>query len=319
MKHFVVSHRSTYRYAEPVIFGPHRMMIRPRDSHQLRLISASLTTSLAADLIWTYDIFGNVVCTAYFAGSSSELMIESRLEVQHYAGGAPILFANGGDVPNPPAYTGDEIADLGARLAAPVEPLAPELEVWALDTPMRHPGGAVALLTGLCQEIQATFAYEVRFEQSTRHANETFALRSGACRDLAALFIAVARRLGYGAQFVSGYLFDPPPEDSAVGMRGAGATHAWAEVYLPSIGWIEFDPTNGLIQSDRLIKVAVAREPHQAIPISGSFTGSVGSFVGLWVGVDVENVRQREGAVQKSGEVGSGEVAGGVAPSSYAA
>ena len=144
------------------------------------------------------------------------------------------------------------------------------------------------LLRAFCDEIHGSFTYETRFEGTARTAAETFMLRSGACRDFAALFIAIARRLGFGARFVSGYLFDPPGDGA--GLQGVGATHAWAEVFLPGAGWIEFDPTNGLIASDRLIRVAVAREPHQALPISGSFVGTPTAFAGLWVGVSVEIV-----------------------------
>src|SRR4029079_12498799 len=124
-----------------------------------------------------------------------------------------------------------------------------------------HPGGSMDLLRAVGEAIHDGFAYETRFEGTARSASETFALRSGACRDFATLFIAVARRLGFGARFVSGYLFDPPAEGGS--LQGVGATHAWAEVYLPDVGWIEFDPTNGLVASERLIRVAVTREAHQ--------------------------------------------------------
>jgi len=286
LKHLTVTHRTTYRYAEPVSFGPHRMMLRPRDSHELRLISASLTTSLPADLIWTYDIFGNEVCTAHFSGRSNELTIESFLDFERFASAVPTLFDRGTEIPFPPAYSDDERVDLGARLT-PAENLSPAFEAWALDVPQRHPGGALSMLTGFCEEIRAGFVYETRFEQSTRHPNETFELQKGACRDFAALFIAAVRRLGFGARFVSGYLFDPPMAQGPA-LRGIGATHAWAEVYLPGVGWIEFDPTNGLFESDRLIPIAVTREPYQAMPIAGSFVGSPNAFIGLWVGVDVD-------------------------------
>ena len=69
-------------------------------------------------------------------------------------------------------------------------------------------------------------------------------------------------------------------------MQGAGATHAWAEVYLPGAGWVEFDPTNGLIAGENLVRVAVTRDPAQAVPISGSFFGE-GKFVGMEVDVTV--------------------------------
>jgi transglutaminase-like putative cysteine protease len=295
VRRLVVDHTTTYRYAEPVAFGPHRMMLRPRDSHEVRLISATLTTSLPADLVWTYDIFGNVVCTARFDGMADELTISSRLELERYASTAPTRFQTGADVPFPVVYTNDEIRDLGACLSGSGEVFSPELHAWIGGFQLRHPGGTMERLRALCMEIHQTFSYEMRFEGDARSASHTFALKSGACRDYAAFFIAVARNLGLGARFVSGYLFDPPGDGAT--MQGVGSTHAWAEVYLPDAGWIEFDPTNGLIASDRLIRVAVAREADQASPVKGSFIGTPGAFSGLWVGVDVTGLPSAPSAV----------------------
>jgi hypothetical protein len=265
------------------------MMLRPRDSHEMRLLSATLTTSLPAELIWTYDIFGNVVCTAHFDGATNEMSIESHLAIERFPSAMPTLFATGADVPFPVLYTPDEVLDLGFCLSGVGEPFAPQMEAWMQGLVGSCSGGAMGLLSALCREIHSGFGYETRFEGTARAAAETFALGSGACRDLAALFIAVARRLGFGARFVSGYLFDPPSDENS-GLQGAGATHAWAEVFLPGAGWIEFDPTNGLIASERLLRVAVAREAHQAPPIAGSFIGTPTAFLGLWVGVSVESV-----------------------------
>jgi transglutaminase-like putative cysteine protease len=284
----VVTHLTTYRYAEPVAFGPHRMMLRPRDSHEMRLHSATLTTSLPATLDWTYDVFGNVVATAHFGGTTDELSIKSTLEIERFPSAVPTRFETGADVPFPLAYSPDEMTDLGACLAGAGHPFDAALEAWIHAIVEAHPGGSMDLLRALGETIHRDFAYETRFEGTARTAQETFALRTGACRDFAALFIAVARRLGFGARFVSGYLFDPPDEGGS--LQGVGATHAWAEVYLPDVGWIEFDPTNGLVASERLIRVAVAREAFQAPPIAGSFVGSPTAFLGLWVGVDVGEV-----------------------------
>ena len=96
-------------------------------------------------------------------------------------------------------------------------------------------------------------------QEGTRSPVETIELKSGSCRDFALLFIEAARSLGFGARFVSGYLYDPGLDGGNV-MQGAGATHAWAEVYLPGAGWVEYDPTNGLVACENLIRVAVTRD-----------------------------------------------------------
>ena len=111
-----------------------------------------------------------------------------------------------------------------------------------------------------------------REEEGTQTPVETIERKSGTCRDYALLLIEAARSLGFGARFVTGYLYDPAL-DGGDAMQGAGATHAWAEIYLPGAGWVEFDPTNGLVAGENLIRVAVTRDPAQAVPIAGSFAG----------------------------------------------
>jgi transglutaminase-like putative cysteine protease len=107
------------------------------------------------------------------------------------------------------------------------------------------------------------------------------------------------RSLGMAARFVTGYLYDPSIDDAApragadsgLGARnelvGSGATHAWVQVYLPGAGWVEFDPTNGLVGGAHLIRVAVARDPRQAIPLSGSYHGYASDFIEMLVDVRV--------------------------------
>jgi transglutaminase-like putative cysteine protease len=101
------------------------------------------------------------------------------------------------------------------------------------------------------------------------------------------LFIEAARSLGFGARVVTGYLYRASAEAGSPGGIGAGATHAWADVYVPGSGWITYDPTNGTIGGMDLIRVAVTRDISQAVPISGSFVGPPGSYLGMTVDVAV--------------------------------
>ena len=107
----------------------------------------------------------------------------------------------------------------------------------------------------------------------------------GSCRDFAVLFVEAARSLGFGARIVSGYLYNP--DQKLRGLRDAGSTHAWAEVYVPGAGWITFDPTNRSVGGSNLIPVAVARDIRQAMPVAGSFIGMTDAFLGMSVEVDV--------------------------------
>ena len=129
------------------------------------------------------------------------------------------------------------------------------------------------------------FSYRKRHEHGTQHPLDTLQTKSGTCRDYALFMIEALRRLGIAARFVSGYLFIPG--DRAHGYAGGGSTHAWVQVYLPSAGWIEFDPTNGIVGTRDLVRVAVARDPRQAIPLHGTYLGSADAFVGMHVSIDV--------------------------------
>ena len=97
-----------------------------------------------------------------------------------------------------------------------------------------------------------------------------------------------ARSLGFAARFVSGYLYDESlTGGDAAAVVGGGATHAWVQIYLPGAGWVEFDPTNALVGGRNLIRVAVTRDPKQAIPLAGSFTGKTDDFLGMEVQVEI--------------------------------
>jgi transglutaminase-like putative cysteine protease len=107
----------------------------------------------------------------------------------------------------------------------------------------------------------------------------------GSCRDFALLMMEAVRSLGLAARFVSGYLYVPSRDGPE--HIGGGSTHAWCQVYLPGAGWVEFDPTNGIIGNRDLIRVAVARDPSQAIPLSGTYAGSPEDELGMKVQVNV--------------------------------
>jgi transglutaminase-like putative cysteine protease len=93
------------------------------------------------------------------------------------------------------------------------------------------------------------------------------------------------RALGLAARFVTGYIYVPDRDGST--NRGGGSTHAWCQVYLPGAGWIEFDPTNGIVGNRDLIRVGVARDPRQAVPLYGSYSGSRADYTGMTVQVNV--------------------------------
>lgn len=135
--------------------------------------------------------------------------------------------------------------------------------------------------------VATWISYQSRETEGTQTPVETLNRGWGSCRDLAVLLIEAARSLGFGARIVTGYLYNLPADGHSKVAVGAGTTHAWAEIYLPGSGWIAYDPTNGTIGGRNLIRVAVTRDIIQAVPISGTFVGAPGEYLGLTVDVSV--------------------------------
>jgi transglutaminase-like putative cysteine protease len=292
MKLLTVQHATTYRYSAPVSFGQHRLMLRPRDSHDLRLVAAELTLSPHGNVRWLHDVFGNSVALVDFEEPATELTIASTLTIERYAL-ARLDFPIAAEAESYPfMHSADDRSDLG-RLRERHYQDRGEVEAWARQFILETPTNTFNLLATMNAAIRGSFEYRAREEEGTQTPDETLAKKSGTCRDYALLFIEAARSLGFGARFVTGYLYDPAL-DGGQAVQGAGATHAWAEIYLPGAGWLEFDPTNGLIAGENLIRVAVTRDPTQAVPIGGSFSGE-GQFISLDVDVTV-NAQGRKAA-----------------------
>ena len=285
-----VTHRTTYRYARPVRFGDHRLMLRPRDSHDLRLLSATLVTTPPARLRWKHGVFGNSIAIASFDDASDLLEFISTIELEHYPA-EPMDVASLIEPyaeTHPFAYAAEDADDLAPYLRRHDADPERVVDIWAKSF-IKSEGQTRTedLLIAITRAIKADFTYEAREEEGTRASTETLARRSGACRDFALLMMEACRSLGIAARFVSGYLYDDRLIGSENPMVGGGATHAWCEVYVPGAGWVEFDPTNGLMVGRNLIRVAVTRTPEQAVPISGSFIGGADDVLGLDVSVDV--------------------------------
>jgi len=282
-----IHHKTEYRYARPVAFGEHRIMLRPSDSHDLRLVLAELEiTPKPASLRWIHDVFGNSVAIATFDERAQTLSFSSTAVVEHNPAEEFALTADDPAYFYPFVYDKEEFPDLVQFITPQYGDPGGELSAWArnfLDA--EGPTPTFNILSGMTHGIRAQFSYRKRHEHGTQHPLDTLQTRSGTCRDYALFMIEALRRLGIAARFVSGYLFIPG--DRAHGYAGGGSTHAWVQVYLPSAGWIEFDPTNGIVGTRDLVRVAVARDPRQAIPLHGTYLGSADAFVGMDVSIDV--------------------------------
>lgn len=293
MQQLTVQHITTYRYARPVTFGPHRLMLRPRDGHDLRLLSASLSITPAAELRYIFDVFSNSVAIATFATPASELTVHSSLVIDRYPMPEPTFEVEPYARNLPFSYNRSEQPDLGRTVQPHYADRNRILTEWSgrwIDNKDAR-GGTRAFLENLTFGIRNELAYSERYEPGVQSPAETLRKKSGTCRDFALLMMEAARGFGLAARFVSGYLYDPQLDGGTETVTGAGATHAWVQIYLPGAGWVEFDPTNGSYGGQNLIPVCVAREPEQAMPVSGSFSGASQDFLALEVSVEVSSRR----------------------------
>ena len=276
-------HLTEYRYRQPVTFGTHRLMMRPREGHDIRILGRRTEIFPEATIRFVRDIYGNSIAILDFKKPADRLRIEVEADIG-YIRDTPV----------------EELIDPMAQYFpfqyAPEEQL--ELVPWRLPsypydvTTLAHwlhelyvPGQQIEtldLLANLNSHIFRSFKYVPRDEPGVQLPSETIARGSGSCRDYAVLMMEAARRWGFAARFVTGYI------QMAEGQHGA--THAWTEIYVPGSGWLGFDPTNNKPVGREHIAVAVAREQEKACPITGTWTGPAGAFDGMTVEVEVSTL-----------------------------
>lgn len=272
MRRLKIYHRTRYVYSGQVTLGTHYLLVRPREGHEVHIESSGLEIQPAGRVQWHRDVDNNSVAVVDFDMPTNELVITSELVCQHY-NSAPLDFMVDESAVNYP-FTYEEyeaVVLLPYRICN--EPVGGgELHTWLTpfwksDSPLQTYG----MLERLCSEICQQMTYEKREEEGVQTVIETLSIRKGSCRDFANLFVESARMLGVASRFVSGYLYNPPSDIDY------GATHAWAEVYLPGAGWKGFDPTMGRVTSNDHITVAVSRRPDRVPPVSGTYAGSADS------------------------------------------
>ncbi len=281
-----VRHVTVYRYAEPVRLGEHRMMFRPRESHDLRLVQTKLEILPSpAGLRWLHDVFDNSVAIATFDEARTlELRFDSTVTLEHLETALPDYALARDAHTYPFGYAAEDEPDLVTARARHYR--GDEVRHWAER--FLSPTGStdtMRLLQAMTFGIKNEFAYSRRTQKGVQTPEETLQLRSGSCRDFALFMMEAVRSLGLAARFVSGYIFVPNETQRAT--VGDGATHAWMQVYLPGAGWVDFDPTNSIVGNRNLIRVAVAWDHGQALPLWGSFTGAASAFIGMDVQVNV--------------------------------
>jgi transglutaminase-like putative cysteine protease len=288
LRHLVVRHTTKYAYNEPVTFGPHRMMFRPRDSHCLRLLNTKLVIDPKPQQIrWAFDVFGNSVAFADFGDAkSSTLTFESEISLQHYESPQPTALLPPEAMNFPFKYSDDEVQDLASLISLNRPDPDDQVLNWARQFVEAGNNVTLDILIAMMSGIRKSFHYKSRQAPGTRDPVRTLELKSGSCRDFALLMIEALRTLGFAARFVSGYIYNPARQPNT----GGGSTHAWVQVYLPGCGWIDIDPTNGIFGNRDLITVAVVRDHTLASPLSGKYVGSPSAHPSMTVDVSVTQI-----------------------------
>lgn len=278
-----IKHSTIYRYRQPVILEPHRLMLRPRENRDMRLLSHHIAISPSATASWAQDAFGNTVTTEHFHAPADLLSISSHAMMELLARQWNDTDASACAASHPFQYSQAEWADLSAMAVPRYADPAERLLDWARGFVRSQPTGSLALLQDLCAGISTAIAYQSREEEGTQTPLQTLARGWGSCRDFAVLFVEAARCLQFAARIVSGYLYDA----KGASVSTSNSTHAWAEIYVPDAGWITFDPTNRSSGGLVLIPVAVAPDIAQVMPVAGSFNGSSAAYIGMSVDVSI--------------------------------
>jgi transglutaminase-like putative cysteine protease len=264
-------------------------MFRPRDSFDQRLLDSHLKVSPVPSRIrWIHDVFGNCVTLFDFDTSSAHIDVESIIRLEHTPENAPDFQIEEHAKLHPFRYAAEQLPDLSPCMRRQCPDPDDSLKKWLrgfLDLGRKQPTGR--LLMTLSEAIADGFSYVRRSAPGTQTPIETLKSRKGSCRDFALLMMEAARSMRFAARFVTGYIY--VPDRDGPGWLGGGASHAWCQIYLPGSGWVEFDPTNGIVGNRDLIRIAVARNPDQAIPLSGVYYGERSDEIGMEVEVNVKS------------------------------
>ncbi|MDX1916105.1 MAG: transglutaminase family protein [Methylophilus sp.] len=286
MKRLLIKHLTEYIFPTDVTLQQHRLLIRPREGHDVRIESSLLKISPAYSIKWYRDVFDNSLAVVSFLKPANKLTIASEVVIQHYEEAPLDFYIEDYAVNYPFVYAQADWADLAA-FQQPIFPLDQSaVNQWLMQMGISAiPEKTFTLLAKLNQTINRQFRYQIREEAGVQTPAQTIQMGSGSCRDYATLFIEACRCLGLASRFVSGYSHAPATE------AGNATTHAWAEVYLPGTGWKGFDPTAGQVTGNQHIAVAVARNPEAVPPVSGSFIGPALVMPSLIVNVQVNLLR----------------------------
>jgi transglutaminase-like putative cysteine protease len=268
-----ISHETVYRYEQPPKGVIQTLRMTPRNHDGQYVVDWRIDVSADCRLAAQEDAFGNTTHTFSADGPMDQLrlLVDGEVETQDTHG-----IMRGTIEHFPPS--------LFLR-ATPLTTPDPAITAYAEE--VRASGGAEPL--GLLHALLARVNGDITFDTDPTHAAttaaEAFALKRGVCQDLTHVFITAAREIGFPARYVAGYIH------RADGVTRQEAGHAWAEAHIPKLGWVAFDPANGICATDAHIRVAVGLDYLGAAPVRGTRYG--GGAEQLAVNVVVDQAQQQ--------------------------
>lgn len=280
MKRIRIQHTTEYHYKEPVTFGPHRALLRPREGHDVHIESGRLEIEPKSTVRWLRDLDSNSLAIITPLQPSKTLRIFSDVLVDLYEDSLVECHIEPNARSFPFQYSANEMLGLVPYRLPSYPQDGQKLRHWLRN--LYTPGDTIEtfdLLTKLNAQIFHTLRYTRREDPGVQSPAQTIQLGGGSCRDYAVLMMEAARHWGFGAQFVTGYI--------QMGEGQHGATHAWTEIYIPGAGWQGYDPTNNKLAGDEHISVAVAPSHADASPLSGFWDGPADAFDRMEVSVQV--------------------------------
>lgn len=284
MNRLGIVHETVYRYSRAVRFGPHRLVMRPREGHDVRVEDMRLEITPKFRLEWSRDVFGNSVATAHFSESADLLSIRSEIILQQTTAFPSQTEQNVDDTEFPVRFSDEEAVVAAAYIASTFPDDLAIVSEWTSNVIDPSPKSAEHIIRAVAREIRRCIEYRRRDVSGVQMPAETLALGSGSCRDMATLMLEALRSLGFPARFVSGYL------DCVASEAGHASMHAWAEAYLPQIGWTGYDPMLGEPTSERHIVTGVSNHPRGVMPISGTFFDQKEVYLGMTVNVRTQRM-----------------------------
>jgi transglutaminase-like putative cysteine protease len=287
MRQLKIKHLTTYEYSNAVEFLPHKLLLRPREGHDIRIESSRLEITPAHKVKWHRDVNDNSVAVVNFLQPDARITFLSEVIIEHYEESPLDFLIEPSAVNFPFHYDATEGIDLMPYQMSIFPGDAKILREWM--NPFWRLGQILetyVLLDSINKAIATQIEYQIREEPGVQSPTATLTKKSGSCRDMATLFIEACRLIGLAARFVSGYLHAPVSE------AGYGSTHAWSEIYLPGAGWKGFDSTIGEVVGSQHIAVAVSRHPEAVPPIAGAFLGVLDILPTMKVKIEVTEISE---------------------------